>query len=137
VADEHGPTCVREHRDRLICVMAVPTPPKLFTNNPTETSIHVWWQEAAPSGIKQQLVVREFPKPWSEARVIDVESASAYTVTGLFPTSTFEFRLQYVLADGTTTPPGPTIACDTLAAGCTPKDDGAGGDKKRNGCVVQ
>ena len=122
-------------------MMAAPhAPPRLFTNDPKETSIHVWWQGAAPAGVaKQQLVVREFPKPWAEGRVIGVDAAAKeHTVTGLFPTSTFEFRMLYVLADGSTTAPGPSVAADTLAAGCAPKDeDGKGGSKSGKSCIVQ
>lgn len=119
---------------------AAPVPPRLFTNDPKETSIHVWWQASAPDGVtRQQLVVREFPKPWAEARVIDIEpSVKESTVTGLFPTSTFEFRLRYVLTDGSTTEPGPTVTADTLAAGCAPKDEaGKGGKEGGKSCVVQ
>lgn len=121
--------------------MALPiSAPRVYTNDPKETSINVWWQDAAPAGVvKQQICVREFPKPWAEARIVDVDpAAKSHTVTGLFPTSTFEFRMQYALADGSTTPPGPSVAADTLAAGCAPKEegkDGSGG--KKNGCIIQ
>jgi hypothetical protein len=118
--------------------MTAPTPPKLYTNNPTETSIHVWWQGPLPQGVlRQELVVREFPKPWDEARLLDVGASSEHTVTGLFPTSTFQFRMLYVLEDGTRTPPGPTTDCDTLAAGCAPKDSDGEAVGKKKGCNVQ
>ena len=115
-------------------------PPRLFTNNPKETSIHIWWQGAAPSDVsKLQLVVREFPKPWAEGRIIELDSTcTEHTATGLFPTSTFEFRMIYVLSDGTLTSPGPSVAADTLAAGCTPKDEDGKSTKNGKGtCNVQ
>jgi hypothetical protein len=77
--------------------------------------------------------VREFPKPWEQARRIDLPgSASEHTVEGLFPTSTFEFRLVAVGADGARSAPGPATSADTLAAGCTPKGEG----KKKEKCAV-
>jgi hypothetical protein len=77
--------------------------------------------------------VREFPKPWEQARRIDLPgSASEHTVEGLFPTSTFEFRIVAVGADGARSAPGPATSADTLAAGCTPKGEG----KKKEKCAV-
>jgi hypothetical protein len=129
----------------------IATPPQVLYQSPTETTITVWWQVTQPppaNATGMLLHVREFPKPWADARALDAPTDTAtgrgeVVVRGLFPTSTYQFRLVYVLVDGTNSPPGPVTSADTLAAGCVPKekqDAGAAGARstKRDGqCCVQ
>jgi hypothetical protein len=53
------------------------------------------------------------------------------TVDGLQPTSTYQFRVVVILADGSSVGPSDVATADTLAAGCGP-----GGKKKKDKCVV-
>ena len=54
------------------------------------------------------------------------------TVTGLYPTSTYQFKLAVVGADGAVGPDSVEATGDTLAAGCGPK----GKKEKKAGCVI-
>lgn len=116
-----------------------PAPAAPYTKDYKDTAITVWWlKDKLPAGtVKVRLFQREFPKPWPDAHVAEVPvEVTEHVAEGLFPTSTFEFKLQAVFADGSTSPAGPATAADTLAAGCVPKD----GDKKKSGgggCTVQ
>lgn len=121
----------------------VPVPPRVYVNDPQQTSVHAWWQPdpsigsahggGASSFIRGlRLYVREFPKPWSAARTLDLpRDAREVTVTGLAPTATYQLRLAYILAgspaagpDATTvSAPGPEATADTAAAGCVPSDE--------------
>ena len=131
----------------------VPPAPRLVHDETGETSLTLSWPTPpAGAGVQSlRLFVREFPKPWEQARVVelplepaDAEAAARrlFVVGGLFPTSTFELRLAYVFAGGEVGEPGPAASGDTLAAGCTPKAEkeragkgkGAGADKKK--CAV-
>lgn len=81
-----------------------------------------------------RLYIREFPKPWREEPLATVPIAQeTFVVTGLAPTSTYEFKSSYVNSGGVEGAVGPTTAADTLAAGCVPKD----GEKRKSGCTVQ
>jgi hypothetical protein len=127
-------------------------PPQVLYQSPTETTITVWWQvtQTPPADSPgMRLYVREFPKPWADARALDAPTDATtgrgeLVVRGLFPTSTYQFRLVYVLVDGTNSPPGPVTSADTLAAGCVPKEKQSAGaaaaarSTKRDGqCSVQ
>lgn len=124
-----------------------PPPPAVFTNNPGETSMRVWWTPSplppppATAVVGLLLEVREFPRPWEEARRIDVEAGAAEVAVGqLVPTATFEFRLRYRLEGGGLSSPGPVGVGDTLVAGCTPKGGEEGGRKgkgKEKACATQ
>lgn len=85
--------------------------------------------------------MREFPKAWAEtaARTVDLDAAAGeHLVTGLTPTSTYQFRASLVAAEGgAVIGPGPDISADTLAAGCTPKDGDGGKKGGGSGCIVQ
>jgi hypothetical protein len=123
-------------------------PPRVYVNDPKHTSLHAWWEppaavvrgagSAGVAGITGlRLCVREFPKPWAQARVVDVPpTATEATVTGLYPTSTYQLRLAYVLADGTVSAPGQEETADTAAAGCVPADD-AERTRQNRKCSVQ
>ena len=62
------------------------------TSDHKNTSIKTSWKpvEGAESYV---IKVREFPNPWEEAKTHTVSAADiedgSYTVTGLFPTSTY------------------------------------------------
>ena len=127
----------------------VPAAPRLLLDETSETSVSVAWA-APPAGAgvaAVRLFVREFPRPWAEARAIDVAVAAGaalppaeqarLVVSGLFPTSTCELRLAYVFADGAEGECGPAVSADTLAAGCTPKAKADAKAKAAKGkCVV-
>ena len=111
----------------------VPAAPRLLLDETSETSVTVAWA-APPAGAgvaAVRLYVREFPRPWAEARAVDVpvaagdalppQAQAGLVVGGLFPTSTCELRLAYVFEDGSEGDCGPAVSADTLAAGCTPK----------------
>lgn len=110
--------------------------PTVYTRDYKETSITVWWQasQLPPSTVSVAIFAREFPQPWPAAprATFPVDAATtSYVVEGLSPTSTFEFKLQCKLADGKTVE-GPPASADTLAAGCTPKDE----KEKKKGCAI-
>ena len=111
-------------------------PPAPYTREYRDTPITVWWQPAAVAHCAGGLVLetREFPKPaWARTPLPPAATAAgAHVVAGLYPNSTWEFRLRGVAADGTEGEAGPATAADTLAAGCVPKDDQA----KKQSCVV-
>ena len=131
-----------------------PSPLQLRLEEAGETSVRVSYRApAAGLGVAaMRLFVREFPKPWAEARVIDLPlagggaagggggDAASAVVSGLFPTASFELRMAYVFADGRVGEAGPELSADTLAAGCTPKaeekDKGGGGGAKKKKCAV-
>jgi len=111
----------------------VPAAPRLLLDETSETSVTVAWA-APPAGAgvaAVRLFVREFPRPWAEARAVDVpvaagdalllQAQAGLVVGNLFPTSTCELRLAYVFEDGSEGDCGPAVSADTLAAGCTPK----------------
>jgi hypothetical protein len=89
------------------------------------------------------LEVREFPKKWEDAetgqRITVGGDVGEAVVTGLHPTATYEFRITALGPDGAVIAgPGRAVACDTLAAGCVPKEGEADGKKgKGGGCAVQ
>jgi hypothetical protein len=114
--------------------MAQPIPPRVLTNNPTETSINTWWQPGPAGDARMfRLQYREFPKPWAEAKTVDLPlQTKEHVVNGLNPTATYEFRLRYLLPDGTETEPGQAGTADTLPVGCTPKKK-----KGESSCAVQ
>ena len=51
---------------------------------------------------------------------------------GLYPTSTYQFKLAVVAADGTVGPNSVEATADTLAAGCGPKAK----KEKKDGCAL-
>jgi hypothetical protein len=113
-------------------------PPAVFASAPGETSMTVSWEPTpVPDGVELLLELREFPADWARARSLPVPPAAhELRVTGLVPTATFEFRLRYRLADGSLGAPGPQATVDTLAAGCTPKNEAPPGQHKKD-CAVQ
>lgn len=110
-------------------------PVKLFVNNPTQTSLNVWWQATSPlpSGATLQLEVRAFPGGWDAARVLPIPDAAAgsFVVRELIPTSAYEFRMCALGADGSKSAYSNVAPGDTLPVGCT----GNEGDNKKK-CVI-
>jgi hypothetical protein len=92
-----------------------------------------------PKGVTSiRLYVREFPKDWETAKILDFPvqrtisntddesgkvSVQTAKVTGLFPTSTVECRMAYQFESGELSECGPATSVDTLAAGCTPSSE--------------
>lgn len=118
-----------------------PAPRAPYTRDPHETSLCVWWQASSPSDAPAtatgyRLLVREFPKPWATATIVDVPlTQTEHVASGLSPTSTYEFKLAFLFSDGSTSPCSDAVAADTLAAGCVPKDEK---EKQAKGqCVLQ
>ncbi len=72
--------------------------------------------------------------------MLTLEAATlATTVSGLYPTSTYQFKLAVVGPSGTPGPDSDPATGDTLAAGCGPKagDKGKGkGKKGGGGCAL-
>ena len=77
-----------------------------------------------------KVYVREFPKEWSTAEVLDVPGNKAETtlVENRFPTSTYQVRVVAVFEDGSLSPPSEEATVDTAVSNCVPE--------KKNKCVI-
>ena len=111
--------------------MTSTAPGKPRCDNPTETSIDVQW-DPVEGATGYKIVVREFPKDWSEARIVEVPAgqvSSTLTVDELAPTSTYQVRIVAVTAAGDSEP-SPEFTIDTAVGNCVPDKE------KKNKCVV-
>lgn len=75
-----------------------------------------------------RLYVREFPKEWETAEMVEVKEARAVTdhaavIEDRLPTSTYQLRVVAVFADGTTSEPSEEATIDTAVGNCAPKAD--------------
>lgn len=94
--------------------------PPIRTNDPTETSMGVWW-DAVDGATGYVVQVKEIAEDWSAARSLTYgPEATKQVVEGLLPTTTYEFRLVVETAAGSSSPGDSTVA-DTLVANCGPK----------------
>ena len=112
----------------------LPPAPSALNAQTSETSITLSLPNP-PKGVTSiRLYVREFPKDWETAKILDFpvqraddESGKVILqtakVTGLFPTSTVECRMAYQIESGEFSDCGPATSVDTLAAGCTPSSE--------------
>ena len=108
--------------------MAKPGKPVL--DNPTESTFSAQW-EAVEGAKSYKVYVREYPKPWETAEVIDVphgNKAETTLIEDRFPTSTYQVRIVAVFEDGTMSPPSEEATVDTAVSNCAPE--------KKNKCVV-
>lgn len=113
--------------------------PALTFHDIKESSAIVRWQTAEvtlPEGLKSlQAHLREFPKPWGEARKLDIDQKSGeLAIDGLNPTGTYQVKIVLELDDGSKQETK-VSAFDTQAAGCVPKDEEGKKDKEK-GCML-
>lgn len=95
------------------------------------THLHLQWT-AVEGAVSYKVYVREFPKPWEEAEVIDVQhgnKAETTLIEDRVPTSTYQVRVVAVFADGSLSQPSEEATVDTAVGNCVPE--------KKNKCVVQ
>ena len=104
-------------------------PKRPVLDNPTETTFTAEWEPV--EGAKgYKVFVREYPKEWSTAEVIEVKGNKAETtlVENRFPTSTYQVRVVAIFEDGTESPPSEEATVDTAVANCAPE--------KKNKCAI-
>jgi chitodextrinase len=104
-------------------------PKKPVLDNPTETTFTAEW-EPVEGAKAYKVYVREYPKPWESAEVLDVSGNKAETtlVEGRFPTSTYQVRIVAVFEDGSLSQPSEEATVDTAVSNCVPE--------KKNKCVI-
>lgn len=111
---------------------AAAAPPRPKLDNPTESTFSAEWEEIV--GAKSYRVfVREFPKPWEQAEMLEVphgNRAEHTVIEGRFPTSTYQVRYQAVFQDGSLGPFSEEATVDTAVSDCVP----GSGEKKK--CVI-
>ena len=77
-----------------------------------------------------KILIREIPKDWDVARILETDVAECtLEVEDLYPTSTYQFKIQGLKEDGSWTELSPAATIDTAVANCGP-------DGKKKRCVV-
>ena len=104
-------------------------PKKPVLDNPTETTFTAEW-EPVEGAVSYKVFVREYPKEWSTAMMMQVTGNKAETtlIENLVPTSTYQVRVAAIFADGSESAPSEEATVDTAVSNCVPE--------KKNKCVI-
>eukprot|EP00514_Thraustochytrium_sp_LLF1b_P008593 CAMPEP_0184539478 /NCGR_PEP_ID=MMETSP0198_2-20121128/18154_1 /TAXON_ID=1112570 /ORGANISM="Thraustochytrium sp., Strain LLF1b" /LENGTH=107 /DNA_ID=CAMNT_0026933009 /DNA_START=365 /DNA_END=688 /DNA_ORIENTATION=- len=107
--------------------MAPPQMPAPGLTNPTEFTVDITWTPVQ-GATKFKLYRRKVPEEWNSANFTELDANStSFTLEDLEPTSTYQFRIAAVGADGEG-PSSEEVTIDTAVGNCAPK-------KKK--CVIQ
>ena len=92
--------------------------------NPKEFTVDIRWEMvdgATKYIILEVKIDAEWKGDWSDAKRKEVDGGKTQiTLDELEPTSTYQFRISAVTANGET-PPSEPVTVDTAVANCTPK----------------
>jgi len=82
--------------------------------------VHSW--KKADGAIEYKLYQRKIPDEWDKAKVIKISdpNQTKHVADDLEPTSTYQYRITVVTAEGESEP-SPETTIDTAVGNCTPK----------------
>ena len=107
-----------------------PNPPEITEGTEaSEGSVQLTW-EAAPNATGYKITVTDFGSDEFAAEHLFDGDTTSGEIDGLYPTSTFQFRLVVVTAEGES-PPSNACDVDTAVANCGPEGEG-----KSGGCAI-